>query len=348
MIKRIAEFLKIKYLDFRALTIACLKQKQLSVLSDKVAFVMLAAKYNNLGDIAITKAQIDFLQKALPNDYEIIVIPVEETFNVFLSMKQIVNSNTIITLIGGGNTGSLYDFVEWPRRFILRHFSKYRIVSFPQSVYYEENDKGRMLKKEYIRLCRKCKNLTLVAREQQSMDTYKIMFGDTVECVLSPDIVFSMMYSKENQRSGIGLVLRNDSEKADLGDIAQQVLEYGKNHFVSITDHDTCNVHIKDNGFHDLEEFLGAIATKEMIVTDRLHGMIIAFITGTPCLVFNNNNNKIGSTYETWLNKQNYVRLISNLSEEDIENQMKVKPEQNLTCLEQAFTNLMHIIRRSV
>ena len=309
---------------------------------------MLAANYNNLGDIAITKAQTDFLRRALPAEYEIVTVPVEDTFKVFSSMKKVVNSDSIITLIGGGNTGSLYDFVEWPRRFILKHFSKCRIISFPQSVYYEENDKGRTQKKEYIRLCRKCKQLTLVAREQQSYHMYKDMLGDTVECLLTPDIVFSLQYSKEHQRNGIGLVLRNDSEKADIGNIAQTVLEYGRNHSVDVTDNDTCNIHISDNGFNDLENYLDVISSKELIVTDRLHGMIMAYITGTPCLVFNNNNNKIGSTYETWLKEQNYIRLISSLTEEDIEFQRKVKPAQDSSQFRQAFSMLAHHIRRSI
>lgn len=348
MINSINEYFKIKYLDLRALMIAAFEKKQLSVSSDKVAFVMLAANYNNLGDIAITKAQIDFLRRVLPDEYEIVTVPVEDTFKVFSSMKKVVNSDSIITLIGGGNTGSLYDFVEWPRRFILKHFSKDRIISFPQSVCYEENAKGRTLKKEYIKLCRKCKQLTLVAREQQSFDMYKSMFGDAVECILTPDIVFSLKYCKEHRRNGIGLVLRNDFEKADVGDVSQIVLKYGRKHSMSVTDNDTCKVHVSDNGFGDLENYLDTLSSKELIVTDRLHGMIMSFITGTPCLVFNNNNNKIGSTYETWLKEQSFIRLIKYFKEEYIENQMNVVLEKDSSGIEQAFSELANLIRRSI
>ena len=39
--------------------------------------------------------------------------------------------------------------------------------------------------------------------------------------------------------------------------------------------------------------------------------MILSYITKTPCIVFNNNNWKIESTYNTWLQDQNIVRLFN-------------------------------------
>ena len=36
----------------------------------------------------------------------------------------------------------------------------------------------------------------------------------------------------------------------------------------------------------------------ELVITDRLHGMIFCYITKTPCIVMPNNNHKILMTYE--------------------------------------------------
>jgi pyruvyl transferase EpsI len=91
---------------------------------------MFSANYNNLGDIAITKAQTEFVKKCLP-EYEVINITPEDTFSAYRGMKKVINENTIITLIGGGNSGTLYEFIEWPRRFVLKFFRNCRIVSFP-------------------------------------------------------------------------------------------------------------------------------------------------------------------------------------------------------------------------
>lgn len=249
MIEGIHEYIKIKYIDIKALAIALFKPRRLMLHSNKTAFVMLAANYNNLGDIAITKAQVDFLKHVLPNDYEVVTVPVNETFNVFRSMKRQVNTDTIITLIGGGNSGSLYGFVEWPRRFILKHFSKCRIISFPQTVYFEGGKRGEVLKNEFIRLCKRCTQLTLVAREKQSFDAYQEMFQGSVECLLFPDIVFSNMRSKDHVRDGIALVLRNDMEKQNHGNITEAVKSYGLSRSISVTENDTCDVSINDDGW---------------------------------------------------------------------------------------------------
>ena len=348
MIEGIHEYIKIKYLDIKALAIALFKPRRLMLHSNKTAFVMLAANYNNLGDIAITKAQVDFLKHVLPNDYEVVTVPVNETFNVFRSMKRQVNTDTIITLIGGGNSGSLYGFVEWPRRFILKHFSKCRIISFPQTVYFEGGKRGEVLKNVFIRLCKRCTQLTLVAREKQSFDAYQEMFQGSVECLLFPDIVFSNMRSKDHVRDGIALVLRNDMEKQNHGNITEAVKSYGLSRSISVTENDTCDVSINDDGFIELDNYISEIASKKLVVTDRLHGMILSYITGTPCIVFNNNNNKIGSTYETWLSEQNHIQLVDALTDEEMDQMLKISPQVNDAWLKKAFDEFAFVIRRTI
>lgn len=348
MIEGIHEYIKIKYLDIKALVIAFFKPRRLTLNSNKTAFVMLAAKYNNLGDIAITKAQVDFLRHVLPKDYEVVTVPVNETFNCFRSMKRQVNTDSIITLIGGGNSGSLYGFVEWPRRFILKHFSKCRIISFPQTIYFEDGKRAEILKKEFVRLCRRCTQLTLVAREKQSFDAYKEMFQGSVECLLFPDIVFSMKHSNDHVRDGIAVVLRNDLEKQNHGNITEAVRNYGLCHEISITENDTCDVNIHNDGFLELENYINEIASKKLIVTDRLHGMILSYVTDTPCIVFNNNNNKIGSTYETWLSEQNHIQLVDALTDEEMDQMLKISPQVNDAWLKKAFDEFAFVIRRTI
>ena len=348
MIEGIHEYIKIKYLDIKALVIVFFKPKRLMLNSNKTAFVMLAAKYNNLGDIAITKAQVDFLKHVLPKDYEVVTVPVNETFSAFRSMKRQVNTDTIITLIGGGNSGSLYGFIEWPRRFILRHFSKCRIISFPQTVYFGGGKKAEIQKKEFVRLCKRCTQLTLVAREKQSFDAYQKMFQGSVECLLFPDIVFSMKCSSNHSREGIALVLRNDMEKQNHGNITEAVRSYGLSNSITVTENDTCDVSINDDGFIELEIYISEIASKKLVVTDRLHGMILSYITGTPCIVFNNNNNKIGSTYETWLSDQNYIRLVDALTNEKMDQMLKISPQVNDALLKKAFDEFAFVIRRTI
>lgn len=46
--------------------------------------------------------------------------------------------------------------------------------------------------------------------------------------------------------------------------------------------------------------------------------MILSYIAKTPCIVFDNNNQKIKSTYNTWLQGQNIVRLFNSGGVEEL------------------------------
>lgn len=79
--------------------IAYTEQEAIEFKKKKQAYVMLAANYNNLGNIAITKAQESFLKKILPDDYEVIVVPHNKTYmahDIGLYYKHAMYYNGII------------------------------------------------------------------------------------------------------------------------------------------------------------------------------------------------------------------------------------------------------------
>ena len=51
-----------------------------------------------------------------------------------------------------------------------------------------------------------------------------------------------------------------------------------------------------------------------LIITDRLHGMIFAAITGTPCIVMESLSSKIRGCY-SWIEDCNYIRLCNDSEE---------------------------------
>ena len=85
------------------------------------------------------------------------------------------------------------------------------------------------------------------------------------------------------------------------------------------------------------------IASYKYVVTDRLHGMILCYITGTPCLVISKYNHKIKSFYNTWFRDVQYIRFVNNDSEleqglEYISNMDACIPEEkNFNVIEQAL-----------
>ena len=60
-----------------------------------------------------------------------------------------------------------------------------------------------------------------------------------------------------------------------------------------------------------LDQRLEQFSRARCIVTDRLHGLIFAVITGTPCVVIENNNHMVRVVAETWLLSIKSIRLLT-------------------------------------
>lgn len=51
-----------------------------------------------------------------------------------------------------------------------------------------------------------------------------------------------------------------------------------------------------------------------MVITDRLHGMIFAAITGTPCIAFDNISKKVSGVYK-WIESLEYIKVVNSFEE---------------------------------
>ena len=70
----------------------------------------------------------------------------------------------------------------------------------------------------------------------------------------------------------------------------------------------------KDNRSQCVRDKLEELASARLVITDRLHGMVFAAITGTPCIVFSNYNHKVKGTYE-WIRYLPYIRYAETAQE---------------------------------
>ena len=74
-----------------------------------------------------------------------------------------------------------------------------------------------------------------------------------------------------------------------------------------------------------LEKQFDAFRHAELVVTDRLHGMIFSAITGTPCIVINSRSPKVKGCYE-WIKQLDYIKFCDDVSAiTDIYNQINIK-----------------------
>lgn len=276
----------------------------------KTCFIFLAADYGNIGDIAITKAQKLFLEKTLP-DYEVVSIPISQTRLVLRSIKKQIQPNDIVTIIGGGNMGAIYPDIEALRQLVIKSFSKNKIVCFPQTLDWDNSSNSKHALKHIVKVYSKHPNIYIFARESITYKKLVSLFNKhkNVTIDLVPDIVMSsnardLGASDSKQKPNILTCLRNDKE-AVLTSEQYQVLDDA----LAATSYDIIktDTHAGGSGLDDvqcsklLSDKLNQFRSAHLVVTDRLHGMIMCLLTGTPCLVLPNSNHKISQTWLDWL-----------------------------------------------
>lgn len=290
--------------------------------SNKKVFLVLSANYGNVGDIGITIAQKKVLKNIFP-DRKIIEVPMINFYDYEKLMRKIVNDDDIITIVGGGNIGNIYPLCEEYRRFIIENYPNNKIFSFPQSIFFEDNDFGKSELEKTINVYNNHPNLTIFVREDRSYNKMKEIFKNDV--ILVPDIVLSLKnlnISKE-PRHTVSICLRHDIESAIPENTFDVLKKSLKKH--NITDTTAISTHMgnitinscdEEKHFYDLLE---KFAKSKVVITDRLHGMIFSIITNTPCIVFDNSNHKISATYKTWLKDFKTVKFLEDYDDEKIQ-----------------------------
>ena len=289
-----------------------IKAKKLDLDDKKKIYIILAADYGNLGDVAITYAQKQYLNDILP-EYEVIEIPASEFYNYYLFLKNKVNNEDIITIVGGGNLGNLYDIIEDVRRKTIKTFKNNLIVSFPQTATFTEDIKGEKDLEKAKKIYSKHKKLILFAREEKTYNYMKKNFEKN-EVYLTPDIVFYLKNKvpiNDYDGNKVGVCFRDDVEKLISENIEKEIRKELKD-----TDIKEISTHIGDENiifekkYNQLLELIDKIRNVKVLITDRLHGMIFAYITETPCIAIDNKNHKIKETYKKWLKDCNYIKLL--------------------------------------
>lgn len=273
-------------------------------LSTKNHFWFLdSPEYGNIGDQAIAFSMVAFLNEHF-GDYDIIEFKQSEIIKYLGWIKRKIKKGDVIVLQGGGNLGNLYPPYEAIRRKIVKTFPDNRIVIFPQSCYFSKDFKGNYEKFISKKFYSKNKNVVIFARENLTYLKLKKDFVD-VDIRICPDIVF-YLYGKytSNTRFGIGKCFRDDSEKVQFDNDQIEYIKELENQYsqsFSLTTICENNRISSEKRKYLVEKKIFEFAKRELVVTDRLHGMIFSYITKTPCIFFDSLTGKSMNTYYTWL-----------------------------------------------
>lgn len=282
--------------------------------------------HRNLGDQAIALAEEIFIRKNFP-EYDFYSVPEGIMLKCVDKVRKACTDEDILVLHGGGNFGNQYMYIEESRRKILELFPNNPIILMPQSIYFSNDEEGKEELDKTIKAYNKHKNFTIVAREQISYDKIKENF--TADVLQTPDIVMSLNKQRfDEKRDGIMYILRHDVEVVLDDTDRNDLINVGKKLFddVIVTDM-MFPRQIKDHERKEvLDTFMANIGKRQVVVTDRLHGMIFCAITGTPCIVFSNYNHKVKGSLK-WLEHLNYIRFLDDISktEETIKELLMIK-----------------------
>lgn len=289
------------------------------VKASKKVIIANTPEYRNLGDQAILLSEIEFLKQVAP-DYQIIELPSYVIHNYsYRKLKKIIGNNLLL-IQAGGYLGTIWINEEENVRKILSLFPDNPTIILPQTVTFSKDTYGSKQKKITKAIYKNCKTLKLFVRDQKSVTIANELVGEE-NVHLVPDMVVGYApdfnLSNTKSKSGCLLCLRQDKEKV-LDNEKTQLLEQTLNRLfpnspLRYTDTVITEQITKDNRFSAVCKKIEEFAQAEIIVTDRLHGMLFSALAGTPCLVLNNENKKVEGVYQ-WIKNLPYIQFIDDLS----------------------------------
>lgn len=274
--------------------------------SGKKIFLLVTPNHGNIGDQTISIAEIDFLK----NNFNYPIIEISDLlFEKFYKnrLKKIVKPNDIIALHGGGNVGIEYKILEEQRRFIIKNLPKNRIILFPQTIDFGTTLEGENEFNISKEIYSNHKKLIVLAREEKSFEIFKNNFCSNTYLV--PDIVLTLKPNIKHFGSNILTCFRSDVERtlstSDKDNIFNVIRKFNL-----VLDESDTYVYLTIYP-HNRKKIVSALFSKyqnaQLVITDRLHGMIFAYLNGTPCIVFDNYNGKVKGVYNSWLKESKNI-----------------------------------------
>lgn len=252
------------------------------------------AYHGNLGDHAQAYAVERFFRDHFP-DYSIQELDRHNlTVQNIQSLADTLGPEDLVFLQSSGDFGSFHDarfpgegFLGYQsaRRELVERLPDRLIINLPTTVCYQggPDDQGSLNKDKATF---DASGLIVLCRENESLRILRENLACRSE--FFPDFVFYLRPKlSAAPRSGVRVLLRNDSESALTEAERAQLLVELSGEFSEIVVDDIMHSHfpvislIRDQY---LESVMEQYSQSELIITDKMHGMIFAVITRTPCI----------------------------------------------------------------
>lgn len=286
-------------------------------------FLIMTPEHGNLGDHALAYAGTRMLKQLGIPYFEITSWQVDRLSR--RKLLRILNGYPIL-LNGGGYLGALWPDEERRTREVIRSNPDSPIMILPNTIYYPDTPEGRQEAEKSAEIYNGHPNLRLYAREQSSYEKMSALYRNVK---LVPDMVLSLDGIKgETSRSGCILSLRRDCEKTRTNDDEMRLCSVVSSLFGdNVTDLDMVKNYsiLPKDRENALREQFHRFTSSQLVVTDRLHGMIFSALTETPCIVIDSKSPKVRGCYE-WIKDLGYICFAD--SPEKIRELYKTMPQQ--------------------
>lgn len=281
--------------------------------NESIDYMLGTPIHRNLGDHLITMSEFEYL-KRIGYPRTVVEIP-SEMFQVYRErLINVIKPDSRIFINGGGWMGNLWSNVELLLQEMVKSFSNNKIIIFPQTIYFDEKTKPfQELITSGNAAFRSCRDLSLFVRDEQSYQFAKNHY-EIDKIFLVPDIAVAYYDSYQRKRDYLksckaGFCLRKDRElyrDRDNEGLVKKIINNNglKSSFLTTMSRFRVPSNRRSQAvINRLDEF----ADHDLIITDRLHGMIFSYITGTPCIAFDNKTLKVSGVYKKWLSDCEYI-----------------------------------------
>lgn len=267
----------------------------------------------NAGDHLITSGTFAWIDET---GRKILHCCAKQHYNKQVLEKVLRNhANATILLQGGGNLGGLWAANDKFRKEVIADFPNQKIVLLPQTIFFTSNETRAAIAASYSRH----EQLTVLCRDQVSFELASDSFLNAT-LKLVPDMALALgtsLLAPVGSRQTLAL-MRTDHEKIDrpiatLADMGLEVNDWtsfsepplhkflrraGK--LLQLPTHIDGGYRIRAYSEKLTGSAIQQLSGRSALITDRLHGHVLAMLMGIPHALLDNKYHKNRSTFETW------------------------------------------------
>lgn len=258
-------------------------------------FLLSAHGWANLGDHLLTATAAQQLRELFKRPVEIFTR--QELSIHWQELKGIIRREDLIVLPGGGNLGDLWIHEEWARRKVIESFPENAIISYPQSISFDDPAELRRSSEIYSshpRLLMGFRDLPSLAIADGNFRGAGVTLTGALDSGLGYEYPFPFLQKNPGE---VALILRDDKEKAASEEEIEALKSAVSRSSLGMVQLSTVSspgrMMSLAEAQGELYRLTDRLHSTRFLITDRLHGAILGLHARIPVVFFDNSYGKI-------------------------------------------------------